>query len=281
MSQQNLFWDSEESTSSPADSPAPTSARQERAWDSSEESAVPYGFKCSASSSSSGRLGSSLRTFLLSTLEGLTPFSLVWRMRATPRGRWWWVLGRSARHTGGIESGSLGGEWGTPDAERASATMMRGNPTLLGAAREPGEWPTPSATPCGTSNNGSPRDGYREAYATAGKPSLEGCAREEWPTPTARDFRSIHASPETMARNARPLSETVGAGAGLDGPLAASNPSTPGNPPASSSPAGGYLNPAWVEALMGAPPGWTELPEEIARELYARRASSPGAGESG
>lgn len=33
-------------------------------------------------------------------------------------------------------------------------------------------WPTPTATPYGTQNNGNPHDG-REAYATAGKPSLE------------------------------------------------------------------------------------------------------------
>ncbi len=38
------------------------------------------------------------------------------------------------------------------------------------------EWPTPAATPYGTSNNGCPGDG-REAYATKGKPSLEGLAR--------------------------------------------------------------------------------------------------------
>lgn len=31
-----------------------------------------------------------------------------------------------------------------------------------------------------------------------------------WPTPTARDHRSIHASPASMQRNARPLSESVG-----------------------------------------------------------------------
>ena len=69
---------------------------------------------------------------------------------------------------------------------------------------------------------------------------------------------------------------------GARGPLADSSPNTPGNLPASSSPAaGGYLNPAWVEALMGAPPGWTELPEEIARELYVRRGCVPGAARRG
>jgi hypothetical protein len=44
-------------------------------------------------------------------------------------------------------------------------------------------WPTPSATPYGSTNNGHPRDGRREEYATRGTPSLEGLAKEE-PTRT-------------------------------------------------------------------------------------------------
>lgn len=53
----------------------------------------------------------------------------------------------------------------------------------------------------------------------------------KWPTPTSRDWRSGKASPETLARNSRPLSETVG----------------------------GQLNPTWVEWLQGFPLGWTEV----------------------
>lgn len=53
------------------------------------------------------------------------------------------------------------------------------------------QWPTPTASEYGSSNNGCPGDG-RETYATAGK--------------------------------------------------------------------GGILNPAWVEALMGFPEGWTDGP---------------------
>lgn len=43
-------------------------------------------------------------------------------------------------------------------------------------ALERGEWPTPTATRYGTSNNGDPGDG-REQYRMKGKPSLEGLAR--------------------------------------------------------------------------------------------------------
>jgi len=139
------------------------------------------------------------------------------------------------------------------------------------------------------------------------------------PTPTARDWRSTAASPETHERNARPLSEVAGLdwptpqaadserasltmmrgegnptllGAATDwptitavdaggkaglkyvggnpnlgainGPLVEANPSTPGSPRVS-------LNPDWVEALMGAPPGWTDLPAEVVSELWATR----------
>jgi hypothetical protein len=55
------------------------------------------------------------------------------------------------------------------------------------------------------------------------------------PTPTARDHKSEKASPETMERNARPLSETFGAKTGWK------------------------LQPAFVEYMMGYPEGWTEL----------------------
>jgi hypothetical protein len=62
-----------------------------------------------------------------------------------------------------------------------------------------------------------------------------GMAARLWPTPSARDWKSSNASPDTMERNSRPLNETV-----TDG-------------------AGGSLNPTWVEWLMGFPPGWTDL----------------------
>jgi hypothetical protein len=48
------------------------------------------------------------------------------------------------------------------------------------------EWPTPTASAYGSSNNGCPGDG-REEYATKGRASLETMARSEWQTPTASD----------------------------------------------------------------------------------------------
>ncbi len=174
------------------------------------------------------------------------------------------------------------GEWPTPTAEpygsnQGGSSGREGQPkrpSLEGAARE---WPTPRMSDA----NGPGKHGE-------GGEDLRTAA-QDWPTPTARDWRSTAASPETHERNARPLSEVVGlewptpkeadgrpkgnAGdrksPGLDalartGQFAEENPNTPGSPR-------GSLNPDWVEALMGAPPGWTDLPEDTVSELWATR----------
>lgn len=107
-------------------------------------------------------------------------------------------------------------------------------------------WPTPRAT-----------DGTHGGRVTSRKGPEGGnlveavSARTKWPTPTARDWK----------------------GSGYDGQLPNAvqmwpTPTVEGNHNrAGSSPkagnglatvAGGALNPAWVEALMGFPPGWTD-----------------------
>jgi len=81
--------------------------------------------------------------------------------------------------------------------------------------------PTPSAT-----------DGNRAGTITqnmSGTSLPQFIKTEMLASPTARDWKSGKASPATMARNSRPLSEQVG----------------------------GQLNPNWVEWLMGWPIGWT------------------------
>lgn len=113
--------------------------------------------------------------------------------------------------------------------------------------------------------------------------------------PTARDWRSGEASEATMARNARPLNEQVVsdwatplAQNGTGGPSPTQRRDlqrevlwpTATATDAKASGAAGYstvrefptrrsssscratgvvLNPAWVEALMGFPPGWTDV----------------------
>lgn len=132
-------------------SPARTSARPAAAQDSTAP-ARACGSKCSESCERCGPLGSLLKTCLRLELEALTGSSTTWRRQTTPLGRSWWVLTTSAPRTDANARGS-----------------------------SPDEWPTPTAIPYGSSNNGSPGDG-RETYATAKNPSLETLARS-WPTP--------------------------------------------------------------------------------------------------
>lgn len=302
-------------TSSPGASPVRTSRPPGRV-PGSEEHAPVSGAKWRGSLPSVVRRGSSLRTSLLCALEELTGYSLIWKRSVTTHGRWWWVLGRSARRTDGIGSGSwatpntmeggqtsrggkrkgellLGGQvktWPTPTEGDGKASGSRiGNPntkahpgvsltdatarawptprsedseqtgphgenrdTLTSAAQE---WPTPSATPYGSSNNGNPHD-YRTEYATKGKPSLEGFARQ-WPSPRASDERGPSENRISGASDGSTrfqLRESVHAG-----PPDPASLSTSGKPR-------GSLNSRWVAQLQGYPADWCALPvEQIAK----------------
>ncbi len=115
------------------------------------------------------------------------------------------------------------GMWPTPvaaDGERQSEMFVRGNPTLLGAAR----WRTPRA------NDG--KGGVTGAKGSKRDPAdyflpdqVNAVEMDLWPTP--------HANAST-------------------GPGAHGN----GGPNLQTA-VGGLLNPRWVEWLMGVPIGWT------------------------
>lgn len=89
--------------------------------------------------------------------------------------------------------------------------------------------PTPTASDYGRNKGGSNPEGPE-------RPSLSTMARSGiLPTVTSRDWKTGKASIDTLSRNSRPLSEYIG----------------------------GLLDPAFTEALMGLPIGWTafEPPE--------------------
>jgi len=71
------------------------------------------------------------------------------------------------------------------------------------------------------------------------------------PTPTSRDWKSGEASEATHQRNARPLNEKV---------------IRENKAQQKQSEIKLHLNPTWVEALMGFPPGWTVLGNEESQE---------------
>jgi hypothetical protein len=141
-----------------------------------------------------------------------------------------------------------------------------------GAASMPTDWQTPSAT-CADAGATPPanwttptrHDGEHgpQSKARAEDPKHLGrCLQydvkqpENWPTATARDYRSPCASEATHEKNSRPLSEVVGQ-------QDQENPSTNGKPR-------GSLNSAWVMQLMGFP---DEYAQELTRLLCAWSAT--------
>ena len=121
-----------------------------------------------------------------------------------------------------------------------------------------GYWPTIRET----DSRGS---GYQYSRGDHTKPVLTLSGAVRWPTPAARDWRDPRASPETMARNARPLNETVY----WRTPQARDRTHGGHQTPQKRREAGhsiglddqvlGRLSPSWVEWLMGWPIEWTDL----------------------
>ncbi len=160
------------------------------------------------------------------------------------------------------------GSWPSPMRKPGGGSVMDGGSNSRKAAKARGMWPTPNVPNRGPESPESkkrrPNSGgidLQTAVKTCPTPTV-GDAKsarnstaqrnklpptgihagdtlvdyvEKFPTPSARDWKSSNASPETMERNARPLNELVTSGAG------------------------GQLNPTWVEWLMGWPLGWTDL----------------------
>lgn len=250
--------------SSAEDSPARTSAAPAPALDSTA-SGPACGSKCSESSVKLCRLGLLLRTSLLCELEALTGYSLDWKKAATAAGRSWWVLTTLERRTDGSACGS-----------------------------SPEEWPTPTASSYGTSNNGCPGDG-RETFATKGKPSLETMAK--WPTPTAGDAKST-GSRTTANSKAHPgisltdsavhgltisdkakrrADPTLSSGDLFDGLPDQAAISTSGKPPEASR----LLNADWVFQLMGYPRTWARLSTKPGCRPPATPSCPPSPKQSG
>lgn len=130
-------------------------------------------------------------------------------------------------------------------------------------------WPTPDSQVTNERGASQKRDGA---------PSL--AQKACWPTATAEDDNWI--TPQT--RDHKGISQASAAGtfdgsicdqlAQLAGRPAPASRNTTGSRPESSSV---VLNPAWVECLMGFPPGWTDVPVPTVAKGLPRSAtpSSP------
>lgn len=130
--------------------------------------------------------------------------------------------------------------WPTPQAHDGRGAPGRGTRRRGGREADLNVavavcWPTPT-TSDGTKGSG-------ESATRQGGPSLTTAIA--WATPTTRDWRSGRVSEHTYTRNARPLSEQVEYG--LDALWEMDD---------EMEELVSRLNPAWVELLMGFPPGW-------------------------
>jgi len=181
----------------------------------------------------------------------------------------------------------LGGSESFSEAWPRAGTMLSGiayprQPSapltaVTGSSWSRGEYPTPSATPYGSSQNEGqvPHD-----RPTRGTPSLTTRAGKLWPTPRANAAMTTGlATDSNRARNTGRLEEAVGSMM-WPTPLAddCMGPSRPngsqsgrqlrsvsvyGRPVQVTCTHGGdcrwRLNPRFVESLMGFPPGWTDV----------------------
>ncbi len=170
--------------------------------------------------------------------------SETWPKRGMTRNGIAFRLSRSGRRTSGIVSGSSPhkAEFPTPSATEYGSSgngegnnvESRGRPSLQTMAAKK-LWPTPRAF-----------DSHSITKRTPGLPGTTGggCANLServaeaevfYPTPSARDWKSSHASAETLEKNSRPLNEVVAGGSGAK------------------------LNPVFVEYLMGWPMNWSSV----------------------
>ena len=202
-----------------------------------------YGLKCCELSENLRRVGLSLKTFLESCELPGTQFVRTWSVKALTSGFLVMKLRLSERRT------DAGGSslWRTQDAEvlhgnnrgglqmptRPSGAISKIPKRSQKSRRRPSNlreqagteamklWPTP----CASKLSGTTREDFYISLPEAVK---------IWPTPTTRDYRSADTNPDTKRFMAKSeLNTAVVRNLRSD--------------------AGGQLNPAWVEWLMGFP----------------------------
>lgn len=261
------------------DSPASRSAQPGSA--EARKMTATSGQICAELSRNSGPLGYAVKTCLESSDWRSTMCFLTWRLSATPRRRLLFRLAPSKPHTN---------DSAVPLLPTPTATLAdHGGPSQRDSSGRPGlqmaamMWPTPTARDHKGSNSmehlnrESDNRNHRDRLANAVK---------LWPTPTARNCKGAST---TSTRQGAPdlqtavLYPTPTTGAGLCGgtgnynqlkALEEAGEITPEERRSMAAGNGGQLNPDWVEAMMGFPPGWTVL--EPDGETEAGSTESPG-----
>ena len=230
MTQQDLF---QTATSLQPDIPASHLVRP--GSDEARKMTVTSGRKYLPLFKQNSLAGAFSRMFLDTSVWASTKCYLTWKAKVTPSNRLLFQLAPSMPRTDAIESGSL--------LHTPTATANQMTPSMRN--RDAGSWgPAMWATPRTTDATGGPRKldekGRRISQAN---PSLVFGANladqaKMWPTPTANE-------------------DAAGTPDGKMQAMLGNHPDVRGTTPEEW--AQGSLNPAWVEWLMGYPPGWTNL----------------------
>ena len=193
------------------------------------------GRKCLGLSKLSGPAGSLERMLLATSLWASTRCYLTWKAQATPAGATLYRLSPQMPDT--AETGA--GLWPTattqdnPQVRGQGKTIGTNRGTTLGGAVR--MWPTPDAS------NRGPRSADLVINQSTVQRRDSGqkrgidlqTAAKMWPTPAARDYKGMSGKGR-QERKGNPKDTLPNA-------------------------AGGSLNPAWVEWLMGYPVGYTDL----------------------
>jgi hypothetical protein len=253
----------------------------------SEEPTTPdiSGLKCSELSGNSGPLGLLERTLLGSRAWAWTKYSLIWRPRATPRGRLIFQLARLAPRTSASASGLLhtptakanqtspsmetrgrgnwvSGLWPTPTAMTGGEDVAPSHLTgehgwNTAAAVHSGLWPTPRGSgPTVVRSDGGIRDDM-----------LNYAVEQFWPTPSSQEpgWKNIEVVDRygnaPSHHNQRFYDKKTGRVVQKGLRQTVADPKS-----------GGTLNPQWVAWLMGYPP---EYFDSVPWETPSSRRSRP------
>lgn len=215
--------------------------------DSQKAQEAAFTAKCCESLAWFDRDTYSWKTSQQSFLEDWEPYSQTWPRAGMTVAGVAWKHRESERRIGGIDGGCWQ-QWQTPVADdavdrKAGKWNSRGEPKL---SEHVMMWPTP--TVCGNHNRKglSPTSGDGLATAVANSAATNSTLNalestdartvkaKVWPTPTTNDEKNATIPESQRNRD------------GMAGALMAEG-----------VPAGGKLNPMWVEWLMAWPLGWT------------------------
>lgn len=231
---------------------------------------VTSGQRCSELLKNCGPVGLLVKMLLESSTWHSTQCFLTWKVKATKQGRLYFQLAPSTPRTDGTESLS----WPTPTARDYRTANSMEHLTRPGGQNHRKQlnnavqlFPTATARCWKTASETSTRQGGMDLQTVV----------RLYPTPTVFDAtcgdiagkeyngKTRHAMKLIQAAKLFPTPTT---GASLCGgthtyqslkAMEATGEITPEERRSMAAGNGGQLNPEWVEAMMGFPPGWTEL----------------------